>query len=433
MPPEESLPAAWRQLARRLAPVLTTAARIEVSTAVTILGVLAAITLLAIETPIAVSARGIPLGLAFGLVLVHVAALPLSVRVPWAASLVSVPAAMALMLLGNDNAPWPWWPVLIVTQSLILLLTGLSASMPAAMTAWVVSVVPTTVSTSLLGRGGADAVVANLVIFVSISGASTLLGLALTRFRQLSDQLLTERRASADEYSRRVLAEDRARIARELHDVVAHSMSIINIQASTARYRHPALDDEAVAEFDEIASSSRQALGEMRGLLGILRPDDVGGELSPQPGLADIPELVAQAQRAGMRVSLQMTVPGEVEDVSELVGLTAYRVVQEALTNALRHAPGAPVDVACSRHGLALVVTIRNPTALLGRSAKGTGLGLVGMRERAASVGGTLEAGPGDDGSFSVRAILPLRGDVRAELPADARGGSRPDVRGGSA
>lgn len=391
---------------RRALPLIALAQRVDVTGAIQVLAILAAVTLAAIETPIAVNGYGLPLVLAFGLVILHVGALPLAVTRPIVGALLGMGASLALQLTGTSTGIWPWWPVLIVTQAFLVFIVGLRASWPVALGAWLATILPATLAAMSMGKSENVAVSANLVVFVSISGAALTLGLILAEWRQLSDQLLRERMASAEEYSRRLLAEDRARVARELHDVVAHSMSIINIQASTARYRHPGLDPRAVDDFEEIAASSRQALGEMRSLLGVLRASDAAGELLPQPGLRDIPELVAQAERAGMDVSLRM--PVDEIQVSDVAGLAMYRIVQEALTNALRHAPGAAVTVTCDGTGGSLSASIVNAAPIRPGRADGSGLGLVGMRERALSAGGTVTAGATADGGFAVTAVLPL-------------------------
>ncbi|BDZ47500.1 sensor histidine kinase [Naasia aerilata] len=299
---------------------------------------------------------------------------------------------------------------MLITHTLLVFVVALRARWPFAVGGWAAAVVTSTAAVVATHPEDTDAASQNLVIFVSISGGALVLAIVLGQWREIRDQLLRERQASAEEVSRRLLAEDRARIARELHDVVAHSMSLINIQASTARYRNPSLNEGAIEEFEEIATSSRQALSEMRSLLGVLRPDDAAGELAPQPGLGDIPELVAQAQRAGLRVTLTTGGPGDAAEVSEVVALTAYRVVQEALTNAVRHAAASTVTVVCLLEDDVLRLDIRNTPAVSARPTSGTRLGLVGMRERAIGVGGTLEAGETPDGGFAVRAVLPIRG-----------------------
>jgi signal transduction histidine kinase len=191
-------------------------------------------------------------------------------------------------------------------------------------------------------------------------------------------------------------------------------MSLIAVQASTARYRNPGFGDEAIAEFDEIGASSRQALEEMRGLLGVLRHGDEPGERRPQPRFTDVPELIAQADRAGMAVTFAWPADAAALPVSEVTGLAAYRIVQEALSNAIRHAPGASVDVVCRRAGEVLDLTVASgpapaPAESRPRPETRSGQGIRGMVERATSVGGTVDATIREDGGFVVRARLPLQ------------------------
>jgi signal transduction histidine kinase len=204
-----------------------------------------------------------------------------------------------------------------------------------------------------------------------------------------------------------VLAE-RNRIARELHDVVAHHMSLIAVQAETAPYRVSELSGPALSEFAAISEQARGALTDMRKLLGVLRSDGPA-ERSPQPELADVAGLVAAARRAGMPVTFRLS--DDALSVPPSVGLCAFRIMQEALSNAGRHAPGATVEVRVERTASALHLCVGN-----GRSAGtkpallavGPGHGLVGMRERVTMLGGSLSAGPAPDGGFVVSAVLPV-------------------------
>jgi signal transduction histidine kinase len=228
------------------------------------------------------------------------------------------------------------------------------------------------------------------------------------------------------EKARRAVLEERARIARELHDVVAHHMSLIAVQAETAPYRLTAMGDEAGGEFGSISAQAREALREMRRLLGVLRSEPglpTGGpsggpgggpggtglgaplDLAPQPGLADVAGLVDGVRRAGVTVHLSLLdVPG----VAPGVGLCAYRIVQEALSNATRHAPGAEVTVAIRQDGDQLDLSVGNgPPRSAGRG-HGSGQGLVGMRERVDLLAGSLTTGTTPDGGFRVHARLPL-------------------------
>jgi signal transduction histidine kinase len=217
------------------------------------------------------------------------------------------------------------------------------------------------------------------------------------------------------EKARRAVLEERARIARELHDVVAHHMSLIAVQAETAPYRLTAMGDEAGGEFGSIGAQAREALREMRRLLGVLRTEpgldtttdtttDAG--LSPQPGLADIAGLVDGARRAGVTVHLSLLDGGT--EAPAAVGLCAYRIVQEALSNATRHSPGAAVTVAVRRDGDHLDLRVANGPGGPAPGARGSGQGLVGMRERVDLLAGTLTTGGTPDGGFRVHARLPL-------------------------
>lgn len=222
--------------------------------------------------------------------------------------------------------------------------------------------------------------------------AATVAAWALGRFR-------ATRAAWVDQLADRAAAEERQRIAREMHDVVAHSLAVVVSHAEAGRMVVGQQPERASGILDTIATTGREALTEMRGLLGVL-----GGESStePQPGLADLGELVERMRAAGLSVRLEVDEPGQ---VAPAVGLTAYRVVQESLTNVTRHAgPGATATVSVRRTARQLRVEVSDD----GVGVQGPpGRGLRGMRERVAAVGGTLEAGPSSEG-WQVRAMMPL-------------------------
>ncbi|WP_435879574.1 sensor histidine kinase [Streptomyces prunicolor] len=211
---------------------------------------------------------------------------------------------------------------------------------------------------------------------------------------------------------------ERARIARELHDVVAHHISMIAVQAETARLTTPGLPAEGATRLLAIGDTARTALTEMRRLLGVLREDaDTGVQRRPQPGLAQLIDLVDESRdAAGSRTRL--IVSGHVTPLDPGIEVTAYRIVQEALTNARRHAPGAAVDVEL-RYGdedLALRVRDNGPGSTgPGSTPAVSGHGLLGMRERAATVGGTLRTGPAPGGGFLVEARLPVKPEEEQE------------------
>ncbi len=198
---------------------------------------------------------------------------------------------------------------------------------------------------------------------------------------------------------------ERARIARELHDVVAHHISMISVQAETARLTTPGLPAAGAVRLRAIGDTARAALTEMRRLLGVLR-EDAGTTPTrrPQPGLQELNELVDEARDAAGS-GTRLIVRGSVRPLDPGVELTAYRIVQEALTNARRHAPGAAVDIELGYTDDTLHLRIRdNGPSPPGKS---DGHGLLGMRERAATVGGTLRTGPARGGGFLVEAALP--------------------------
>lgn len=215
-----------------------------------------------------------------------------------------------------------------------------------------------------------------------------------------------EQEQAAD--AQRAVAEERTRIARELHDVVAHRVSLMTVQAGAAKTVAGDDPQAALKAMDAVEHAGREALDELRHLLGILRPAADGGSLGPQSGLADVSRLVDQFEEAGLDVSLAMSdVPA---DLPARVDLSAYRIVQEALTNVLKHAgPGARAEVRLDINNDAVFIEITDD----GHAATvlpGSGHGIMGMRERAVLLGGSLTAGPRADGGFRVVARLPIGG-----------------------
>jgi signal transduction histidine kinase len=206
----------------------------------------------------------------------------------------------------------------------------------------------------------------------------------------------------------RMLTEERLRIARELHDVISHSIATIGIQAGVAAHvldEHPEQAREALLAIKEV---SRDAMRDLRGMLGVLRQSDEADDREPAPGLARLPELMEQVRGAG--VDVYLAVDGQAAPLTPATDLAAYRVVQEALTNVIRHAPGASAEVHMSYFTDTVQIEVRDD----GRAdpdgaatASGTGYGLSGLRERTSALGGTLEAGPMETGGFRVVACLP--------------------------
>jgi signal transduction histidine kinase len=255
-----------------------------------------------------------------------------------------------------------------------------------------------------------EAVFGGLVMF-----GAWYVGRRLRLRQERAGQRLREQAAEAH----RVVVEERTRIARELHDVVAHRVSLMTVQAGGAKAVAAQDPQAALQAMGAVEEAGRQALDELRHLLGVLRPEtgDVD-DLGPQPGLADLPRLVEQTRRAGVDVALATdrlpaTLPARMD-------LFAYRIVQEALTNVLKHAgPGARAEVRLGTDRSAIVIEVLDDggdgAAVVpgpnGTGADARGHGVVGMRERALLLGGSLDAGPRAEGGFRVVARLPVGGE----------------------
>lgn len=262
------------------------------------------------------------------------------------------------------------------------------------------------------GLGATDVTASDVTPYVVSIGAIVTAAWALGAAAQEREKYVAALVARAEQAERTAEREvelaardERSRIAREMHDVVAHGLSVIVVQADGARYAAAKDPGVAVDTLGTIAATGRDALTEMRRLLGLLRDGDTG--VAPQPGLGDVRHLVDEARATGTPVEADL--PDPVPEVPDGVGLAAYRIVQEALTNVRKHAgPSATVRVRVGV-GRDLEVEVRDDgRGAAAPSRDGPGLGLVGMRERAAVHGGTVEAGPAPGGGFAVSARLPL-------------------------
>ena len=237
-----------------------------------------------------------------------------------------------------------------------------------------------------------------MVVLLGVRAGS--LGLRWGVTSELERQALASRSQEVEEQS--AVVGERARLARDLHDVVAHHVSLIAVRAETAPYTHPEIGDQARGVLTDIAADARLALDELRGVLGILGRSGAA-ERAPQPTWSDITALVERTRSAGVDIEV---VGNATADVGPSAGYAAYRVVQEALTNARKHAPGARVTVDLDATSQLLTVLVSTPLSAGAATSGGGGQGLVGMRERVESLGGRLLSGPvGED--FVVEAILP--------------------------
>jgi signal transduction histidine kinase len=335
-------------------------------------------------------------------------------RWPVATFAVVMALTLAYTVLGYDDGA----PLLAVAVSLYALATCVSAK-----TTWIclaISVVLTEVAFALFEPFGLTQGPLTVVPFEMVAGAGAGFAVAnrrahLAQVRERADQAEKTRE---DEARRRVDAE-RLRIARELHDVVAHSMATINVQAGVAAHllrEQPEQATKALEAMEAVRSTSKEALRELRGILNLLRSTDDAEPTAPVPRLSQLDDLVAASEKAGLATTVE--VRGPAREVPPAVDLAAYRVVQESLTNTLRHAGPATARVNLSYGPDTLVVEVTDD----GRGASaavpgpGDGNGLRGMRERAEAVGGTLHAGPSASGGFSVRAVLPYGPNAQPEV-----------------
>ena len=240
-----------------------------------------------------------------------------------------------------------------------------------------------------------------LMVLVWLAGSAM-------RRRELRAEASADRADRLEREQEASLGIERARIARELHDVVTHSVSMMVLQTGAARQIMSKDERRSRALLESVEASGRSALEELRRLLGLLSDQDGAPPLSPQPGVTEIPSLIEHVQQAG--VNVELCVEGQPRAVSGGVAVAAYRIVQEALTNVLKHAGGAPtrVVVRWADGALELEILDRGPRNGVGDRDPVAGRGLAGMRERAGMYGGTLDARPGTDGGYEVRACIPL-------------------------
>lgn len=372
--------------------------------------------------PTAVIVYEVPLLLAFLASTVQCAALPLALNHPRTATAAQF-AAAATLALSAQPAPghlWPLpWPGLLALVAHIGLL-GVRHNWALAVGAWWASAglcVGLVVIDPHHRDGAASG--STLVTYTVSSAVVLAAGLVFAQRGRVRRELLAARRDAELEQSRRAIAEERTHIARELHDVVAHSMSVIHMQASSAQYRHPHLDPDVRAELTQIAGAARSAMREMRQILNVLREDDSDSQRQPAPGLAQLPALVAAATSAGCRTELHLDSALDGHAVPDTVAVAVYRITQEALSNVVRHAPGADTAISIGWDGAGRQITLEISNGRAGSPApqavvedrdapRRAHLGLVGIDERAGLLGGVAQHGPTSTGGFTVTAHLPV-------------------------
>ncbi|TQK97621.1 signal transduction histidine kinase [Streptomyces puniciscabiei] len=377
---------------------------------------------------------GFTAAVAFLSTFLQAAAVVLALWRPVPAWALSLTGAVATALLARRQLAvpglrlpvpfWPWDTPLLLAHMAVLLLLALRVRFRGTVAALVTTALVTAV---VEGGMGAVRYSPTGTVAVGLFAIATAVGAALRSRSEARTELVQQTTITAEERARRTLLEERSRIARELHDVVAHHMSVISIQAQVAPHLVQNPSEELKENLAGIRHNALEALTELRRVLGVLRsedPDDPEAleethRLSapgtgpapdaPQPNLARLDALMENTRAAGLDVV--KTVVGEPRGYPQGVELSAYRIVQEALSNVLRHAPGARVSVEVLHHphGICLDITNSRPSRPAPPSP-GSGHGLLGMRERAAMLGGHVVAAGEQDGGFRVTAFLPRDG-----------------------
>ncbi|QOV41572.1 two-component sensor histidine kinase [Streptomyces ferrugineus] len=326
---------------------------------------------------------------------------------PIGAFWLSMAATPVSQVFGSTDDGWPWQPANFACHLTVLTVVAIRTRPRTAGYMWALTAAYGFVADVILGPSyyySDDT--APMLVF----SALILLVVAIWHTRREARQEVTaQQTVTAHERSRRTRLEERTNIARELHDVVAHHMSVVAIQAEAAPYRVENPPPELERAFATIRENAVAALTELRRVLGVVRAEDYEAPDAPQPTLADLDGLLANVRDTGL--SVEKTVTGAVRALPQGVELSAYRIVQEALSNSLRHAPGASarVEIAYVLGGLGLrIVNGPPPAPGLVKPSPGAGHGITGMRERVTMLNGEMTAGPTDDGGYEVTVFLPV-------------------------
>lgn len=314
---------------------------------------------------------------------------------------ISAGSALIIPVVFDRQQGWdyPWQVTHIMVLMALVFAVSLRCAVPIVAVAWAATVL------LFLGYTPGDDGIGWAVGMTAIVIFGLLVRWLVVSRRQLAKQ----EEVSELERTRRTILEEKAKIARDLHDVVAHHMSLVVVQAQSAPYRLDDVSPKAAAEFESIGATAREALNEIRGMLGVLRSDGQIVDEAPQPGAGDVESLLVSAQRAGVR--LTWATAGVPTLVSGGTGLALYRIVQESLSNAARHAPDSEVRVRLDYGTEVVFLQVTNGPAAIGRSAVEVGAGghgLQGMRDRARGASGWLDTRALPDGGFEVVARLPV-------------------------
>ncbi|MFS8199143.1 sensor histidine kinase (plasmid) [Streptomyces sp. CWNU-52B] len=333
---------------------------------------------------------------------------------PVGAFWVSLAVTPVMALFSDPWDSWPWVPGAFATHLVVLTVVALRTKPRTAAWMWALTAVYGLLAEVFFSGGY---YYTNTMPFLFVS-ALTLLVVTVWHVRHDAARKVTAQQTVTEhERSKRTLLEERTTIARELHDVVAHHMSVVAIQAEAAPYRVENPPPELEYAFKVIRENAVIALSELRRVLGVVRAEDYEAPDAPQPKLADLDRLLENVRDAGLQVD--STVTGAVRELPQGVELSAYRIVQEALSNSLRHAPGATakVEVSYVLGGLGLRM-VNGPATGLVKPSPGAGHGITGMRERVSMLDGEMTAEATDDGGYEVAVFLPITTATSTEDPA---------------
>ncbi|MFP3988923.1 histidine kinase [Streptomyces sp. E11-3] len=335
---------------------------------------------------------------------------------PVAAFWLSFVTTFVAMVLAGSAVAYPWTVSGFLAHLVVLAQVALRSRPRVAAEMWGLTVIFGIVATRGFNDGSHVVVAMGLLSALTLAAAVSVRGWTSARHEVAvkEREVVAKEEVTLVERSKRTLLEERTNIARELHDVVAHHMSVVAIQAEAAPYRVENPPPELERAFATIRENAVAALTELRRVLGVVRAADYEAPDAPQPTLADLDGLLGNVRDAGLTVS--KTVTGAVRELPPGVELSAYRIVQEALSNSLRHAPGAvaAVEISYVLGGLGLRVVNGPPTGLV-KPSPGAGHGITGMRERVSMLNGEMTAAATDDGGYEVAVFLPV------PLPAPAR------------
>ncbi|MFE0450846.1 sensor histidine kinase [Streptomyces sp. NPDC058914] len=325
---------------------------------------------------------------------------------PVGAFWLSLVSATLVAAIGTTYGNWPWLPGSFVSHLAVLTVVAIRTRPRTAAWMWLLTAAYGFVAETAFSWGHLSTNVAPMLVF----SALTLLAVTVWQIRRQAEQEVTAQQTVTEhERSRRTLLEERTTIARELHDVVAHHMSVVAIQAEAAPYRVENPPPELEKAFATIRENAVAALTELRRVLGVVRAEDYEVPDAPQPTLAELDGLLANVREAGLQV--EKVVTGAVRELPQGVELSAYRIVQEALSNTLRHAPGASarVEIGYVLGGLGLrIVNGPPPNPSLLKPSPGAGHGVTGMRERVTMLNGEMTADVTADGGYEVAVFLPV-------------------------